>query len=209
MPRRGVYLIGFSGTGKSTVARLVGAQLGWPAYDLDRMIVERSGATIPEIFEREGEAGFRARESEALREVAGAERFVVATGGGAPLSDENRRLMAETGWVVTLEGRPETLHTRLQLQRQQADPDAPRPLLDVANPLENLRALKQRRQPIYALADWTVHTDRLSPEQVAAEIVRAVGLLEQLAAEPGDSRQDVLRSAGERPADGDDSRTPD
>lgn len=174
-----IYLIGFSGTGKSTIARLLGAQLSLPTYDLDSIIVERSGMSIPAIFEREGEPGFRDRETAALELVAGLDACVVATGGGVPLRDENRRLMAGSGWVIALEGRPETLHARMQRQRQQADPAALRPLLDAADPLEKLRALKQSRQAVYALADWTVHTDRLSAEQVAAEIVRAVALLEQ------------------------------
>lgn len=176
---RSIYLIGFSGTGKSTIARLLGAQLGLPTCDLDRMIAERSGMSIPAIFEREGEPGFRDRETAALQHVAGLGACVVATGGGAPLRDENRQLMAGSGWVIALEGRPETLHARMLRQRQQADPAAQRPLLDTADPLEKLRALKQSRQAVYALADWTVHTDRLGVEQVAAEIVRAVALLEQ------------------------------
>ncbi|NTV65437.1 MAG: shikimate kinase [Oscillochloris sp.] len=179
MTARAIYLIGFSGTGKSTVAQLVGAQLGWPSYDLDQIIVEHSGMRIPTIFEREGEAGFRDRESAALCSIAESGPCVVATGGGLPLREENRQMMQESGWVITLEGRPETLSARLLRQRAQADPDAIRPLLDMAAPLEQLRALKQSRQPIYALADWTVHTDRLGPQQVAAEIVRAYAILEE------------------------------
>lgn len=178
MAQHGIYLVGFSGTGKSTVARLVGAQLGWPVYDLDALIAERAAMPIPAIFAAEGEAGFRAREAAALAGLAaGGGPFVVATGGGAPLRDENRALMEATGWVVALEGRPETLHARIELQRRQAAPDAARPLLDGDDPLARMRALKAARQPVYALADWTVHTDRLTPAQVAAEVVRAVGIL--------------------------------
>ncbi|NTW01310.1 MAG: shikimate kinase [Oscillochloris sp.] len=182
MTARGIYLIGFSGSGKSTVAQLVSTQLGWPAYDLDRMIVEHSGMEIPLIFEREGESGFRDRETETLRTFVPDGPFVVATGGGAPLRAENRQLMACSGWLITLEGLPETLHARIERQRQQDTPDAVRPLLAASaiSPLERLRALKQRRQPIYALADWTVHTDRLSSQQVAAEIIHAIGLLKQI-----------------------------
>jgi shikimate kinase / 3-dehydroquinate synthase len=176
---RGIYLIGFSGSGKSTIAEMVGAELGWSVYDLDRIIAERSGMSIPIIFEREGEAGFRVRETEALRTVAQAGPFVVATGGGAAVRVENRHLMASTGWIIALEGRPETLHTRIQRQLQQSDPTAIRPLLDAVYPLEQVRALKHSRQSIYALADWTVHTDRLGPSQVAAEVVRAIHLLAQ------------------------------
>ena len=86
--------------------------------------------------------------------------------------------MASKGWVITLEGRPEALNARIQRQLQQAAPDAIRPILDAEYPLDQIRALKHSRQSTYALADWTVHTDRLTPEQVAAEVVRAVKLLE-------------------------------
>jgi shikimate kinase len=181
--KHGIYLVGFSGTGKSTIARLIAGKMSCPAFDLDQLIVEASGMPIPLIFEREGEEGFRRRESEALRTVSSQEAFVVATGGGAVLREENRRLMSAHGWIVCLEGRPETLHARLQAQLvKESGPEAVRPLLDAPNaeddPLEKLRTLKQSRQSIYALADWTVHTDRLTPEQVAAEVVRAVELLE-------------------------------
>ncbi len=176
---RGVYLVGFSGTGKSTIARLIAEQLHWPAYDLDQLIAEQSGMTIPLIFQREGEEGFRHRESEVLRQVSAQGPFVVATGGGAVIRPENRLFMAAHGWIVCLEGRAEVLHSRIQLQLKKADPDAIRPMLDAVNPLDQLRALKHSRQAVYSLADWTVHTDRLTPEQVAAEVVRALCILEQ------------------------------
>lgn len=181
---RGIYLVGFSGTGKSTVAKIVGAQLGWKVYDLDHVIAQRAGTTIPLIFAKEGEPGFRLREAEALREVSGDGAFVVATGGGAAVRAENRRVMASRGWVIALEGRPEALHARIQRQLKTADPDAIRPMLDAVYPLDQVRALKHSRQPVYALADWTVHTDRLTPDQVAAEVVRAWHLLEGTADHP-------------------------
>jgi shikimate kinase len=180
MPPRHIYLIGFSGTGKSTVAGLVAAQLGMAAHDLDQLIVAQSGRPIAAIFADEGEAGFREHESAALLTVAAEPPAVVATGGGAVLRDENRALMAATGWVITLEARPETIRRRIEAQLEQQAPDAVRPLLSAADPLVQARALKQQRQPLYALADWTIHTDRLSVTQVAAEVVRAVALLATL-----------------------------
>ncbi len=174
---RSIFLVGFSGTGKSTIARLVGEHLQWPVYDLDQVIVERSGMPIPVIFEREGEAGFRMREREALHTIPDETPCVVATGAGAVVAEENRRVMASKGWIVALEGRPEVLYARMQQQLQRAEPDAFRPLLHVESPLEQIRALKDRRQAVYALADWTVHTDRLSPQEVAAEVIRAANVL--------------------------------
>ncbi len=172
-----IYLIGFSGTGKTTVAKLVAAHLGWQTYDLDQLIIDRSGMTISEIFAEEGEQGFRDRESAILHELDPNRTAVVATGGGLPLREANRIFMQATGWMICLEGRPELLHTRLHRQRD--EPGAIRPLLDTDDALEKIRRLKAERQPIYALADWTIHTDRLNPFQITAEVVRAYGILEE------------------------------
>ena len=97
MAVRGIYLVGFSGAGKSTIARLVGAQLGWQVLDLDHVIAERAGMSIPLIFEREGEPGFRLRETEALREVSAAGAFVVATGGGAAVASRESARDGQVG----------------------------------------------------------------------------------------------------------------
>ena len=187
---RGIYLVGFSGSGKSTIAQMVAERLMWPVYDLDQLIVERSGMTIPLIFQREGEEGFRLREAEVLRSASTQAPFVVATGGGAVIRRENRLFMANHGWIVCLEGRAEVLHSRIQQQLKKADPSAIRPMLDAVYPLDQVRSLKHSRQSIYALADWTVHTDRLTPAQVAAEVVRALDLLEDSSSQ--DSPSEVV-----------------
>jgi len=176
---RGIYLVGFSGSGKTAVAKLVGEILGWPSCDIDDVIVEHSGLTIPLIFQQQGETGFRVLETEALRDASSSDRFVIATGGGTITRPENRVFMASKGWIICLEAKPETLLARIQNQLKESDPKAIRPMLDAIYPLDQIRALKHTRQPVYSLADWTVHTDRLSVEQVAAEVVRAVRLLEQ------------------------------
>jgi 3-dehydroquinate synthase len=103
----------------------------------------------------------------------------MATGGGTFIRPENRRLMESKGWIIALEGRPEILHARIEAQVRRSEPDAIRPMLDAVYPLEQVRSLKHSRQSAYALADWTVHTDRLTPAQVVDEVVRAVSLLEQ------------------------------
>ena len=76
---RGIYLVGFSGSGKTAVAKLVGEILGWPSCDIDDVIVEHSGLTIPLIFQQQGETGFRVLETEALRDASSSDRFVIAT----------------------------------------------------------------------------------------------------------------------------------
>src|SRR5579871_4027605 len=192
---RGIYLVGFSGSGKSTIARIIGEMLQWPFCDLDDLIVERSGLTIPVIFQQQGEAGFRVLESEALRAASAAEPFVVATGGGTVTRPENRNFMAGKGWIICLEAQPQTLLSRIQHQLKESDPKAIRPMLDAIYPLDQIRALKHTRQPVYSLADWTVHTDRLTSQQVAEEVVRAVQILESAPEPPsaGDTAGVPLR----------------
>ncbi len=175
---KGIYLVGFSASGKSTIAKLVGEKLNWPAYDLDEEIEKQSGTTIPVIFQKEGEPGFRLRETKALRALSDSDGFVVATGGGTFISSTNRQLMARNGWTICLEGQPQTLLSRIQRQLHEADPKAIRPLLDAMYPLDQIRTLKNSRQSAYALADWTVHTDRLSAEQIADEVIRAAKILD-------------------------------
>ena len=192
---RGIYLVGFSGSGKSTIARLIGEKLQWPAYDLDDIIVERSGMAIPVIFQKEGEAGFRLREAEALRSLSNSGPCVIATGGGTVVPPENRRFMESNGWIIFLEGRPQTLLSRVQRQLEKSGASAIRPMLDAVYPLDQVRALKHSRQSAYAQADWTIHTDRLTTGQVAAEVIRAAELLENSPAAPEDAVATPIRNS--------------
>jgi 3-dehydroquinate synthase len=169
-PQR-IFLTGFSFTGKSLVAPLVAQALGWQVVDLDDLIEEAAGRPVPQIFAEEGEPGFRVREREALLNACQRREVVVATGGGVILAEENRRAMGEGGFVVCLEARPETILRRMRAAGGGSTSE--RPLLKGDDPLNRIRNLKGLRQPLYALADCTVHTDNLSPEHVAAEIVRA------------------------------------
>ncbi len=170
-PPRRIFLTGFSFSGKSRIAPLVANSLGWRAIDLDDLIEEAAGKAIPNIFGDEGEPGFRLRETEALRRACDETEVIVATGGGIVLSDENRRMMAESGLVVCLEARPETIFARMQ--QPEGDGESERPLLAGPDPLGRIRHLKSLRQPLYALADVTIHTDDLSVELIAEEVVRA------------------------------------
>ncbi len=182
---RPIYLIGFSGTGKSTIAQLLAARLGLPAHDVDDVIVEQNGRAITEIFAQDGEPAFRVLETAALRALSVQSRqtgAVIATGGGVPLAEENRQLMFEHGWVICLDAQPAVIQQRLATQVPAAGQTAVRPLLEDADPLGRIRQLKTGRQFVYSLAHWTIHTDYLTPAQVVDELVRAVALLEGRAA---------------------------
>jgi 3-dehydroquinate synthase len=164
-----ITLIGPLGTGKSTVARVIAQRLGWEAVDTDDLIVVSAGKEIEVIFETEGEAAFRQREAEVLRRIAPRQNVVIAAGGGATLLEENRRLIAETGLVFCLAASPETLMARMQDRVGRA-----RPMLEARDRALRLKRLLDQRAAVYDLADFTIATDVLSPDEVADEVVRLV-----------------------------------
>ncbi len=166
-----LFLTGFSGTGKSAVDPLVAQALGWRALDTDKLIREEAGRSITSIFELEGEADFRHLERKAIEHAAKESNAVIAVGGGAVRSIENRRAMAVAGLVVCLEARPETIMARL---RGGDVPVEERPLLAGSDPLAKIVELKSRRQKYYALADIVIDTESKTPQQVADEVVAAV-----------------------------------
>lgn len=166
-----IILTGFSGTGKSAVGPLVAKRLGWSFVDTDDIVEKQAVKSILQIFADEGEQAFRDLETDALHEACSRTKAVVATGGGAVLRAANRRMLAESGFVVCLEAWPETIYRRLT-SRGDAEP-LDRPLLASNDPLGRVRELKNARAQLYALCDSSVHTDGLSSEKVADEVVRA------------------------------------
>jgi shikimate kinase len=174
-PRRGpanVVLVGLSGSGKSTVARLLARRLGWRFVDTDQAIQRLSGMTVQEIFHTRGEPAFRTLESETIAEVCRRSRQVIATGGGAFVSGVNRAVLSNGNLVVYLESRPETLAERLSrnLGRE------PRPLLERGDLVERLADLGRQREEQYRTAHHVVETDQRTPREVVdviAELVRA------------------------------------
>jgi shikimate kinase len=161
-----IFLVGFMASGKSTVGRLVASRLGWEFRDLDRVIAEAAGRTIPEIFANEGEDGFRLREAEAVRQAAGLRRVVIATGGGAACREANLSRMLESGHVVTLEVSPEEVVRRTQGRTA-------RPLLDgAADPLVTVTNLLRDREPFYSRAHARIETHDRTPDEVAVAVLR-------------------------------------
>lgn len=167
-----IILTGFSYTGKTQVGLAVAASLGLSYVDTDEEIVRLSGEPIADIFARDGEDRFRELERETLREVCGRTDAVISTGGGAFMFEANRDLMLESGVVVCLEARPATIYGRLLKDAEENPGQEVRPLLAGADPLKRIEELKRFRQPFYALADWTVHTDSLTVQEVAEEVIR-------------------------------------
>ena len=137
-----IFLVGLMGAGKTSVGRLLAKQFGKTFYDCDREIERRTGVTIPVIFEIEGEQGFRAREATVLRELVELHDIVLATGGGAVLREDNRRLLKEKGTVVYLRASLEDLWQRTRHDRN-------RPLLQTADPRAKLEQLFTERDPLY------------------------------------------------------------
>ena len=168
-----IYLTGFSGSGKSTVGKQVAAMTGWTYRDTDDEIVAATGRAIEDIFCEDGEAAFRKLERSVLESVSQGERQVVSTGGGIVLDEGTRRTMDATGIIVCLEARADTIYRRLSGPDETHDEQVVRPLLQDSDPLRRIISLKAERQPLYALAQWTIHTDELSVTEVASEVVRA------------------------------------
>ena len=176
-----LIVTGFSGTGKSRVAREVAHRLSWAFVDTDEEIVKQAGKPIAQIFGQEGEVRFRELERQTIRKACHRPQTIIAIGGGAIVDPQNYELLAKSGVIVCLEARPETIYERLFREAACSPGTEVRPLLAVDNPLERIRQLKTSRQAYYAKADWTIHTDGLSIDEVAEEVTRAWGLLRRYA----------------------------
>lgn len=156
-----IFLIGLMGAGKTSVGKLLARRLGKTFYDSDQEIERTTGVRIPVIFEIEGEAGFRARETRMLAELAGTQNVVLATGGGAVLAEQNRVLLSSHGIVVYLRASPHDLWHRTRHDRN-------RPLLQTANPLAKLTELFAARDALYReVADVIVDTGNQSVSSLA------------------------------------------
>jgi len=160
-----IILVGPMGAGKSTIGRQLSNVLKKEFKDSDHEIIARTGASIPLIFEIEGEEGFRKREAAMINELTQLENIVLATGGGAVLREENRKVLKERGVVIYLFASIDQLFERTSRDRN-------RPLLQTANPRGKLEELMTQRDPIYReVADMVVHTDERSIKSVIKEIL--------------------------------------
>jgi len=160
-----IFLVGLMGAGKTTVGRMLARRLKLRFVDSDQEIERRCGVKLPVIFEIEGEAGFRAREEQAIAELTALEGIVLATGGGAVLAGDSRRRLASRGTVVYLNASPEDLFERVRHDRN-------RPLLATADPLARLRELHAQRDALYrSVADLVVDTGAQSVQVLVQDLV--------------------------------------
>jgi shikimate kinase len=161
---RNVVLVGFMGTGKTTVGRLLAERLGWTFVDSDYQVEEKAGMSIPELFAAKGEPYFRELETEALRTLLSGKHFIVSTGGGAVLKEENRQLMLEGGFTVALRANEETIVARVR-------GDSNRPLLQ-GNVEERVHTLMETRRNAYDFALLQIDTDRITVSEIVDRIIK-------------------------------------
>lgn len=169
MAKNNIILIGFMGAGKSTVARALSHKGKYRVVDLDRLIEAYAGMSITDIFQAQGEAGFRDLEEAALRGLADSRSAIIAAGGGAVLRPGNRELMKQLGAVVYLRARWETLRRRLEGTTD-------RPLVNQARDADELRLRYLSRAPLYEQADVIVDTDDRPVDEIAVEILEKLGM---------------------------------
>lgn len=169
---RRVFLVGPMGSGKSTIGQMLARQLGLTFLDSDREIEQRTGVDIPTIFDIEGESGFRERERRLIDELSQREGIVLATGGGAVVSEQNRQALTTRGTVVYLE-------TTVEHQLARTARDRHRPLLQTADRRERLQQLLSEREPLYrSVADIIINTDAQTARAVAKELAQRLNNLE-------------------------------
>ena len=166
-----IFLVGPMGAGKTTIGNKLAEVLNKQFVDSDHEIEQKTGASIPLIFELEGETGFRKRESQILEDLTQKNNIILATGGGAIISEENRALLKRTGFVIYLQAPLDQLLKRTAKDRN-------RPLLQTENPRKVLAKLLEQREPFYKeVADLTFETNQKSLRDIVSDITQ---LLEKL-----------------------------
>ncbi len=165
--KQSIILVGFMGAGKSTIGRALRHLTGWPLIDLDELIVQQQGVSIPEIFAEQGEAAFRRYETEALRSLSPLSPIILATGGGIVSCPENWQLMRSLGRIIYLRAEWETLRDRLA-------GSSGRPLATADRGEADIQRLWLQRLPLYQQADCIVDTDGQGVEEVVRDIMAGI-----------------------------------
>ena len=159
-----IFFVGLMGAGKTTIGKLLAKKLKKTFYDTDHEIEKKLGVKVSVIFELEGEEGFRKRETQMIDELTSKKDIILATGGGAVLSEENRRLLKERGKVIYLNAKPQHLAKRMAF-------DKDRPLLQKGNMLDTLNNLYQERHPLYlGVSSFVVDTGQQKTQTIINKI---------------------------------------
>jgi len=165
---KNIYLVGLMGSGKTTLGKILSKKLDKIFYDSDQVIEEKLGVDVPMIFEYEGEAGFREREKDILKELVNIQNIVLATGGGIILSKSNRDLLAKNGIVIYLKSNQKDLILRVKN-------DKTRPLLKNGNIEEIIKKLYKEREPLYEeIADFEIMTKNKRIHEIVNEIMSVI-----------------------------------
>lgn len=164
---KNVYLIGFMGTGKTTVGKLIAKALNKVFLEMDEEIEREQAMPISEIFSRFGEAHFRKLEGQLLARISQRQDLVVSCGGGLACDQENLNTLKATGFVICLEASSRTIYERVRSSTH-------RPLLQVKEPQHAIEELLKKRQGCYRQADFTIDTEASTPEQVVAEAIKVI-----------------------------------
>lgn len=164
---KNIVLLGFMGTGKTAVGKILAQKLSLKFVDFDNLIEEEMGMSISDIFFNFGEPYFRDLEKEMVRRISFKKNLVIATGGGVVLDDENMENLRRHGILITLMASVEEIYRRISKTNN-------RPLLDVPYPEKTIKEMLELRRPRYELADFIVNTSGRSVEDVAEEIVKHI-----------------------------------
>jgi len=159
-----IVLVGFMGTGKTSVGRRLAEKLKLSYIDTDDVIEQDNEMIIADIFRQHGEPYFRRLESDAVRKVSGLDNHVISTGGGVVIREENLEMLKRNGMVFSLAATPEEIWKRVGHEIH-------RPLLQAPQPLDRIRKMLAARAPFYARADCIIHTTGLSIEEVTDQII--------------------------------------
>lgn len=165
---KNIFLIGFMGSGKSTVSKCLSIKLNLKEVDTDRLIEENESRKISEIFEKNGEKYFRQCETNLLKDLSNSENLLISCGGGMVLAEQNAKLMKEQGTVVLLTAKPETILERVQKSTE-------RPILNGNMNINYIEDLMKKREYFYkSAADFVVSTDEKTIDEICEEIIKNI-----------------------------------
>jgi len=167
--RRNIIITGFMGTGKSVVAKELARKLKMEFIDTDRIVEERQGLTISDIFARYGENYFREQENKLVKELSEKENMVIATGGGTLLSSDNTRILNQKGKIICLYADSQIIYNRVKRKND-------RPLLNGENILDKISHLLKERKKIYDNIKWKIDTTNFTTQEVVDKIINLLKL---------------------------------